>query len=410
MVVLFHCYRLFYHRISGVSLLIIALSVVVILDPLAIYSQGFWLSFLAVTILLYGFTNRFKERNFIKSNDDGHDQGRGLTCFCCKRVILNGWRIFQQICLPLVKSQWLLAIGLLLPSIILLQGISLGGYIANFFAISFVSFVVVPLIFVLLLFMLLGWFFNYHWLREAAELIYLANEKSITLLLKVLTELEALLPRFLNLSFTFPTFFSIFLFVVGALWLLAPKGIPYRYLGLCACLPALFSIPPPKNLRVTFLDVGQGTSVLVETRSHLLVYDAGRSYSESFNVGEHIVAPYIRSLSHKYIDKVMISHGDSDHAGGLEGLLTQLPVKELVLGQPLKHQVRSRAKLIPISQCLAGQHWRWDDVQFTVLWPEQSYLFKPRLKNNNTSCVLLISYRGNHYWREISKSVLNNSY
>ncbi|MBX2810008.1 MAG: MBL fold metallo-hydrolase, partial [Cellvibrionaceae bacterium] len=122
---------------------------------------------------------------------------------------------------------------------------------------------------------------------------------------------------------------------------------------------------------------------------HQLVYDVGRNFSERFDSGEHIVAPYLLRLGYSEIDRLLISHGDSDHAGGVLGLQRLIAVDDVVAGEPEKS---------PGKQCVRGQHWHWDDVHFTVLWPSAEFLqhYKPGRKNdtsNNLSCVLHIHYR-----------------
>ena len=282
----------------------------------------------------------------------------------------------------LIKSQWVLAIGLFFPSIILLQGISLSAPIVNLLAVPLVSLFIVPLLFLLIFLMTLSsiGFFNLMY-----GYCYLIIEELIKLLI-------AILCWFSSIEFWNPTVNSIslsngiVLIIIGTVWLIAPRGIPMRYFGLLCFLPVMLANKSPSALVITFMDVGQGTAIVINTKHHTLVYDTGRAFSQQFNAGQHIVVPYLRSKSISKIDKLIVSHNDNDHSGGVSGLLQAMPTLSIVSGQPLAEA----------SPCVAGQQWAWDGVVFEVLWPSNhdsqlpwSY---PLVKNNNNSCVLLITY------------------
>jgi competence protein ComEC len=135
---------------------------------------------------------------------------------------------------------------------------------------------------------------------------------------------------------------------------------------------------------VTLLDVGQGLSTVVRTREHALVYDAGPSYSPGFDTGRTVVVPYLRSQGVGKVDKLVVSHGDNDHIGGVPSLLKGYPTAEVEAGIPELLTMRKAW------QCQRGEHWRWDGVSFSVLHPDaRSYR-----KGNNASCVIRIEARG----------------
>ncbi len=96
----------------------------------------------------------------------------------------------------------------------------------------------------------------------------------------------------------------------------------------------LFAARPPApafgEVWVTLLDVGQGLSTVIRTRDHTLVYDAGPAYSPGFDTGSAVVVPYLRSQGVGRIDKLIVSHGDNDHIGGVPSVLKALPVAELM--------------------------------------------------------------------------------
>jgi competence protein ComEC len=363
MVLVFHLAGMFYYRVSPVLLIASALFVLCFLDPLAMHSQGFWLSFLAVIVLLYGFLGR-----------NAQSMNR-----------LGSYSI------SLIKAQWILAIGLLLPNLIWLQGLSLSAPIANLFAISWVSITIVPLLFFLLFLLLIPSSLT----DTLAHVVYAGLEKSMDLLLQVLQWFEQTSLGFWTPFLGEPSFLAIVLAVLAAGVLLLPLGISYRHHHYLACfgfLPLLFPVHPSSPLAIMFMDVGQGTAIVVNTKNHHLVYDTGRWFSERFNAGEHLLAPYLRASGISALDKLIVSHGDADHAGGAKGLLSAVSAKQILSGQP--EAINTGQSSTAAEQCYAGQQWLWDEVEFRVLWPPLAKL--AGLSDNNHSCVLLISYQDKH--------------
>jgi competence protein ComEC len=161
-----------------------------------------------------------------------------------------------------------------------------------------------------------------------------------------------------------------------------PRGVPLRWLGALLFLPLLYPTltPPPAGaFRVWVLDVGQGLSVLLRTQHHVLVYDAGARYPSGFDLGEAVVLPAMHALGIGQLDMLMISHGDNDHAGGAETVAMAFPQATRYAGEP------SRMR-IPMQQCVSGQSWRWDGVDFRVLNPAPGQ----GDRDNDSSCVLLV--------------------
>ncbi|WP_246218184.1 DNA internalization-related competence protein ComEC/Rec2 [Litoribacterium kuwaitense] len=89
------------------------------------------------------------------------------------------------------------------------------------------------------------------------------------------------------------------------------------------------------NGRVAILDVGQGDSIVIELpyRQGVLLIDAGGSFSETFDPGEQIVVPYLRSRGIRQLDAAILSHSDLDHAGGMKAILQQISTKQLIIPQ-----------------------------------------------------------------------------
>src|SRR5690606_11403385 len=101
--------------------------------------------------------------------------------------------------------------------------------------------------------------------------------------------------------------------LLGSLTLLLPRGWPGKSLGMLLLLPALTWQPeglPKGEWRATVIDVGQGLAVLVETRQHRLLYDAGPRLG-SFDTGRLVVVPYLVRRNVSALDLLMVSHGDN---------------------------------------------------------------------------------------------------
>ena len=159
-------------------------------------------------------------------------------------------------------------------------------------------------------------------------------------------------------------------------------------MGLLWLLPLILYQPDkPKigDVWATVLDVGQGLSVVVQTHSHLLVYDAGPRLGESLDAGENVVVPFLRTLAAKKIDMLVISHGDNDHIGGAPALIKSFPVTAI------KTSVPSQIPSTMTSYCMAGFSWQWDGVRFQFIYP-----FADTLGFGNDSCCVLRVDNGKH--------------
>ncbi len=325
--------------------LALALLLIVMIDPLAVLSAGFWLSFGAVAVILYGMTGRLASRNL-------------------------WWRWG--------RVQWLVCLGLAPLMFLLFQRTSLVAPLANLVAVPVVSLIVVPCVLVALLF--LAW-----WPAAAHVLLMIADRVfgGLWTFLEALAELghgQWLLPAVSAWTVGFAC--------LGAVLLAAPRGWPARWLGAVCWLPLALArpaAPAPGDVWFTLLDVGQGLAVAVRTADHVLVYDTGPRFSATFNAGEAVVVPFLRHEGIGEVDVLMISNGDNDHSGGARSLTKALPVRRVLTGADPE-----ALGGLPAQRCQAGQHWRWDGVDFAVLHPDADTHFT----GNNRSCVLRIAAAG----------------
>ena len=188
-----------------------------------------------------------------------------------------------------------------------------------------------------------------------------------------------------------PPIWTVMLAIAATLLLLAPRGVPGRWLGVLGLAPIFLAGPSavePGAVRIAVLDVGHGTAILVRTAAHALLYDTGPSFGPSADSGSRIVVPYLRAVGVQRLDRVILSHDDDSHTGGTVSVLQGVRVRSLMTSLHDRHpltQLRDRSL-----RCQAGQHWEWDGVSFDVVHPTRQSYTDPRIKENDRSCVLKI--------------------
>jgi len=179
--------------------------------------------------------------------------------------------------------------------------------------------------------------------------------------------------------------------LLAAVLLVLPAAGRVRLLALLMALPLAL----PRGLadertapltRVTVLDVGQGTAVVVRTGRRVLVYDTGGGDPVGSNMTKSVVLPYLRSQGIAALDTLVISHPDTDHSAGATTLLGAMPVGRLRYGDRVPGVTGGQ-------YCVSGEAWRWPGgPSFQFLSPA----LESHLASNDRSCVLQIevdSYR-----------------
>ena len=333
-----------------------ALVAVLLWDPWAGFSPGFWLSFGAVGLLLYAHAGRLVPPAA---------STRTARALAALRAA--------------ARTQALVTVALVPGTLAIFQQVSLVSPVANAIAIPVVTFIVVPLALAGIVLPL-----DFPW--QGAHAVFAT--------LMVALDALANAPAAVWQQHA-PPAWTIGAALAGIAWLTAPHGTPGRFVGVVALLP-LFAVTPtapaPGTFRLTVLDVGQGLAVVVATHRHALLYDTGPRYHEDADAGGRIVAPYLRATGIAHLDAVIVTHQDSDHSGGALSVLAAVPVDWLASSLPDDHAILAqRASDGGAAQrCEAGQHWEWDGVRFAVLQPGPQHYANPRLKPNDLSCVVRV--------------------
>lgn len=330
--------------IKASQVLAAAMLFVLVWDPLSVLDTGFWLSFLAVAMLLIGMSGRLSTT--------------GLW-----------WKWG--------RAQWVVFVGLGPILWFYFNQFSLVSPIANVIAIPWVSLVTVPL-------SLLGALVVTFVPSIGVPLLQLAHD-SVALLWPLLDGLSA--SDYTQWVHTVAPLWAVVVALLGALLLLLPAGLPGRWLGVIFLLPLVFVRPntvPPGMVRFTLLDVGQGLAAILQTTGHSLVFDTGPRFSVKFNTGDAIVLPFLRENGISTVDLLLVSHGDNDHMGGARAVFDRIPVRSVLTSDLDKLGIPDAVR------CRAGQNWTWDGVDFALIHPANGH-FPGDGNDNNQSCVLRVT-------------------
>jgi competence protein ComEC len=328
--------------------LALALLAVVLIDPWAPLAPGFWLSFGAVALIFY---------------------------------VGSGWSAPEPRWAQWARIQWAITLGLAPAALLLFAQVSLIGPLANAVAIPLVSLVITPAALIAALLPLDALLHFGAWLVEwLLQLLEWCDARSFALWQQAA-----------------PPLWTVMAALGGVAWLLAPRGVPWRACGLALFAPA-FAWPSPRpgpsEAWITTLDVGQGLAVLVRTRHHALLYDAGPAYGADADSGGRVILPFLRAAGVGQLDMVMLTHADRDHVGGALSVLQAIPAERILSSLDASHPALVLGEhRMP---CARGQRWSWDGVEFRVLHPawralRQAPAAEPAGRANERSCVLRVA-------------------
>lgn len=314
--------------------LALAWLLILALDPLAVLSPGLWLSFGAVAAIFYATGSRAAAPHWLRAS---------------------------------VSLQLMLSLALLPLTLLFFHGLSWPAPLVNLVA--------VPLFALLTPWLLLAMALSALWPAAGVPLLGWGAD-ALSLIHQGLEAAAAWPVAWIGWSPSLP---ALALAFCATILLFAPRGLPLRGLALLCCVPALLppSQAPRRGFELAVLDVGQGLAVVVRTAHHVLLYDAGPAFEDGFDAGESVVAPYLLTRGIHRLDRLLLSHGDNDHAGGVEAVRRLLRVDDErgTPGHP---------------PCIEGLRWNWDGVAFETLHPDG----EGGWSDNNGSCVLRVAWQG----------------
>ena len=318
---------------------LVAMVVVLLIDPWALMQAGFWLSFVAVGMLFMAQPTQNKPR-------------------------------LGQYAWSLLQEQWRLSVCLAPLGMMLFQQVSLVGLLANLFAIPWVTWVVTPLAFA-------GLIWSPLWQASAWA----------TQVLYALLEPLALLPWAVWHSASPPWWVGAVGMLGAVVWAWRWRGLP-SWVGMLLLMPSLFwpsARPPMGSVELLAADVGQGNAVLVRTAHHSVLFDAGPRYGSESDAGERVWLPLLQRMD-EHLNLMILSHQDADHTGGALSVHLAQPQSEVLSSITTEHWLGHSLRM---KRCEAGQSWQWDEVEFSLLHPLPSD-YNKLLSPNARSCVLRI--------------------
>lgn len=357
------------------QLLLAAAVVIVLIDPWALLSTGFWLSFGAVATLLACAAW----------------SGESL-------VQISVWRRRWQQCYRFIVWQVVITVLLWPPLIWFFAEFSIASVLSNLYAITLLGTLATPLALLFgLAAMIWGATWGTQWLMHATLwLIEWTMRPTQWLVAGEWAALTAARP---------PTWVLVGS-LLGLMVAIAPRFWSGQRWFWLAVLPVMFW-PQPRlqagEWALDVLDVGQGLATIIRTREHVFIYDTGRRTSPIHDEGKRTIVPYLQALGVKELDAVIISHADLDHIGGLRSILKTVPVKKLygsfpflawwqLENQRLGAEIEFAAQPPKLEFCRQHLEWEVDGVVFRFLWPETplDQVGVNSTQRNEASCVLEI--------------------
>ena len=337
--------------IGVVRYVLVSLCIVLVIWPFSALSSSFWLSFGTLGAVLYiAFNNAPSPLN----------------------------SSFIERVLQLIKIQVLLTLLIAPFSMFFFKGVSLISVVYNLLLLPWVSMVTIPLLFMSMFLGLIaesligGCESMVHFSTQLWKLVDLSLE-----------------PLVFSLPFSEQFWIEVDDHVTVLLvFLILLLGFIARYLKhrAAAVIISVFLLwwefckVKQDQLTIDVLDVGHGLSLTLEKNNHVVVYDLGNAWPGG-SIVESLLIPTLSQRGIGEIQGVIISHFDSDHAGGYPALLENFQPEWIKASQSLNHQMSS-----VVQACMLGEVWEWQSVQFEVLWP-------PKLVNrayNPHSCVIRI--------------------
>lgn len=415
----------FSSRVGGpIAATVVATLPILLLDPWAVSAAGFWLSFGAVIAIIWQASGEgpmnhvVAGRGTIVAKPGGGDAGASGAAGAAGKAAAGrpdpgnsgaslatsggeppGSRRIPHAVTHALKglvlllgTQWAATIALLPMTIALFASASVVGPLVNLFAIPWVSFIITPAAILLTL-------------TASVPLLDRLPVDPWAVAWSVLTwAIDAMLAglRFVDgwslasVRIASPSPALLLAALIGAAWLLAPRGTGPRWLGLAGLLPLLFAgrlVPSPDQLRVTAFDIGLGSAVLVETAGARVLIDAGGGQPIALAAGpaSSTIVPALARRGIDRIDALVVSHRDREHSAGVATIVASLRPTWLVAAfDPRWLPIDPSA--VRWQGCMAGERLELDGLVIDALWPLVPAATRLQAGDNNRSCVVRVSH------------------
>ncbi|MBY4729637.1 DNA internalization-related competence protein ComEC/Rec2 [Cupriavidus pauculus] len=401
------------NRCPPASLVLIwAAALAIAIDPWAVMLPGFWLSFGAVAVIFLHAQGDADQQPARAGPPSALKRAGGRSVAAKAAAWLpESWRAALS---GAARTQCAVTIGLVPLTLVLFGQVSVVSILANAVAIPVISLLVTPLALTgavlpqawsavvlgvahgVLVYLIdgLAWLARPSWaVWEAAQPGIIATVLSLCGIVLVLTPLPLAISKASNGS-NASDHLAWWRQRARRLGLVAmPRKAVVRGAGVLAMIPILAGMRESVakgEFRMTAIDVGQGTAVLVETRAHAMLYDAGPAYASGSSAGGQVIVPFLRASGVRQLDMLMISHEDADHAGGARDVLKAVSVAQGLTGAPRDHALLQGGDL-EWQPCAEGRRWKWDGVAFEIIHPPEDALSQATVSSNGRSCVLRIA-------------------
>jgi competence protein ComEC len=400
--------------------LVYALFIVLIIDPFAPLSHGFWLSFSALAIILFTLSTQSKQSiQKVESTQSVEDEDLKPTAKGEVAKVNFGLKQCRYWFLSLWAIQWRLALGLGLLQAALFGSLPVHSIWLNLLFVPWFSFVVIPisilcLILWLVLFGISATFFTPDIVNQEIALnfstwVFTLPELSLKPFLWILQASQALPMAQLSLSEMEikQALLATMGLILGYYASVYIKQQRWFLLCLSLCLPlfmamfirvVLLAFPESPRLealqsqgwQVHVLDVGQGSAIVIQNGGRGIVYDTGAAYGVSFSYAQRVILPFLSARGIHEIDYLVLSHNDNDHRGGDRVLIEAFPQMRIITDiKDYALKANNPNKVMPCQ----GDALFWQGLTLDLMGVDSDAINGDRqynISDNNASCVVRI--------------------
>ncbi len=330
-------------HVGALQTLALALLAVLIVDPFAPLSAGFWLSFSAMAVLLWQFPT---------ASAALHRPVQWLKDY--------------------VRSQWVITWALAPLTAMIFGSVPIAGLWVNLLAIPVFTFLLVPLA-------LCGSLLLWAWPAAGAWSLGIFTAAHDLLA----TGLDAAAASAWALWHLPEGAWPVLglLLVACCLVPLWPWQTRALALALCTAVLAVGAARAARDRPVAqllALESGNGLAIIVRTRGHALVVDTGESWHSRGSAAAQKLVPALRALGVSAVDMLVLGRANQDRGAGVSQLTKAMPVRELI-APPGWH-----AGPLALASC-SHRQWQWEAVRF-------------EMHPAGESCALHVQVEGQGWW------------